>query len=59
MANFTALAAARWHVLAQAGWDVNANGLAGSPPVRVLCGAKVHVTVTRALRLLGLGTPET
>jgi glutamate/tyrosine decarboxylase-like PLP-dependent enzyme len=58
MANFTALAAARWHVLAQAGWDVNANGLAGSPPVRVLCGAKVHVTVTRALRLLGLGTPE-
>jgi glutamate/tyrosine decarboxylase-like PLP-dependent enzyme len=58
MANFTALAAARWHVLTQAGWDVNADGLAGSPPVRVLCGAKVHVTVTRALRLLGLGTPE-
>jgi len=26
--------------------------------VRVLCGAKVHATVTRALRLLGLGTPE-
>jgi glutamate/tyrosine decarboxylase-like PLP-dependent enzyme len=58
MANFTALAAARWHVLRQAGWDVNADGLAGSPPVRVLCGAKVHVTVTRALRLLGLGAPE-
>jgi glutamate/tyrosine decarboxylase-like PLP-dependent enzyme len=58
MANFTALAAARWHVLTQAGWDVNADGLVGSPPVRVLCGAKVHVTVTRALRFLGLGTPE-
>jgi glutamate/tyrosine decarboxylase-like PLP-dependent enzyme len=58
MANFTALAAARWHVLAQAGWDVNADGLAGAPPVRVLCGAKAHVTVTRALRLLGLGAPE-
>jgi glutamate/tyrosine decarboxylase-like PLP-dependent enzyme len=58
MANFTALAAARWHVLAQAEWDVNSKGLAGAPPVRVLCGAKVHVTVTRALRLLGLGTPE-
>ena len=40
MANFTALAAARWHVLTQAGWDVNADGLAGSPPVRVLCGAR-------------------
>ena len=58
MANFTALAAARWHVLARAGWDVNADGLAGSPQVRVLCGAEVHVTVTRALRLLGLGAPE-
>jgi glutamate/tyrosine decarboxylase-like PLP-dependent enzyme len=58
MANFTALAAARWHLLGQAGWDVNTAGLAGSPPVRVLCGAKVHVTVIRALRLLGLGAPE-
>jgi glutamate/tyrosine decarboxylase-like PLP-dependent enzyme len=58
MANFTALAAARWHVLAQAGWDVNADGLAGSPPLHVLCGANVHVTVTRALRLLGFGTPQ-
>ena len=58
MANFTALAIARQHVLDQAGWDVNADGLAGSPPIRVVCGAKVHVTVTRALRLLGLGAPE-
>jgi glutamate/tyrosine decarboxylase-like PLP-dependent enzyme len=58
MANFTALAIARQHVLGQAGWDVNADGLAGCPRIRVLCGAKVHVTVTRALRLLGLGAPS-
>jgi glutamate/tyrosine decarboxylase-like PLP-dependent enzyme len=58
MANFTALAIARRHVLSQVGWDVNADGLSGSPRVRVLCGAKVHVTVTRALRLLGLGAPQ-
>ncbi len=58
MANFTALAIARRHVLAEAGWDFDADGLAGAPRVRVLCGAKVHVTVTRALRLLGLGAPE-
>jgi glutamate/tyrosine decarboxylase-like PLP-dependent enzyme len=58
MAGVTALAAARWHVLKQVGWDVNARGLAGSPHVRVLCGAKVHVTVSRALRFLGLGAPE-
>jgi len=58
LANFTALAIARQHVLDQAGWDVNAEGLAGCPRVRVVCGAKVHVTVTRALRLLGLGAPQ-
>jgi glutamate/tyrosine decarboxylase-like PLP-dependent enzyme len=58
MAHVTALAAARQHVLAEAGWDVNRDGLAGSPPIRVLVGAKVHVTVNRALRFLGLGAPE-
>jgi glutamate/tyrosine decarboxylase-like PLP-dependent enzyme len=55
MAHVTALAAARQHVLAQAGWDVAAKGLAGSPPIRVVVGAKRHVTVDRALRLLGIG----
>ena len=57
MANVTALAAARQHVLAEAGWDVNRDGLTGAPPVRVVVGAKVHVTVIRALRLLGFGAP--
>ena len=55
MAHVTALAAARHHVLAQAGWDVPADGLAGAPPIRVVVGAKRHVTVDRALRLLGIG----
>src|SRR3954454_24005992 len=55
MAHVTALAAARHHVLAQVGWDVAADGLAGSPPIRVVVGAKRHVTVDRALRLLGIG----
>ncbi len=40
MANFSGLAAARQHVLAQAGWDVNAQGLNGAPPIRVLVGAR-------------------
>jgi glutamate/tyrosine decarboxylase-like PLP-dependent enzyme len=56
MAHVTALAAARHHVLAQAGWDVPQNGLAGSPPIRVVVGAKRHVTLDRALRLLGIGS---
>ena len=55
MANVTGLAAARHTVLARAGWDVDERGLIGAPPVRVLAGADAHVTVGRALRLLGLG----
>jgi glutamate/tyrosine decarboxylase-like PLP-dependent enzyme len=55
-AHVTALAAARWRVLHDAGWDVSRDGLFGAPPVRVLAGAKRHVTLDRALRLLGFGT---
>ena len=55
MAHVTALAAARHHVLVEAGWDVAADGLAGAPPIRVVVGAKRHVTVDRALRLLSIG----
>ena len=54
-ANVTGLAAARHAVLARVGWDVHADGLVGAPPVRVFAGAEAHVTVFRALRLLGLG----
>ena len=36
MANFTALAAARHHVLGAIGWDVEANGLLGAPPVTIM-----------------------
>jgi glutamate/tyrosine decarboxylase-like PLP-dependent enzyme len=57
MAHVTGLAAARWHVLDAVGWDVGAKGLTGAPAVQVLAGEKRHVTVDRALRLLGLGTP--
>jgi glutamate/tyrosine decarboxylase-like PLP-dependent enzyme len=55
MAHVTALAAARHHVLARAGWDVAQDGLSGSPPIRVVVGEKRHVTIDRALRLLGIG----
>ena len=55
MANFTALAAARSQVLAQAGWDVEANGLFAAPPVTVVVGEEVHVSLLKALSLLGLG----
>ena len=58
MGNVTALAAARFRVLERASWDVTRDGLAGGPPTRVLVGAKRHVTIDRAVRLLGLAAPE-
>ena len=57
MANFTGLAAARQQVLTECGWDLDARGLTGAPPVRVLVGEERHGTVDLALRYLGLGAP--
>jgi glutamate/tyrosine decarboxylase-like PLP-dependent enzyme len=57
MAHVTGLAAARLQVLENVGWDVGRDGLTGAPRITVLTGARVHVTIDRALRLLGLGTP--
>jgi hypothetical protein len=54
MANLAGLAAARGHVLRQAGWDVDADGLLGAPELTVVVGEERHATVGRALRLLGL-----
>lgn len=55
MASTTCLAAARHAVLARAGWDVEEEGLIGAPPIRILAGADVHLSVLMALRYLGLG----
>src|SRR5512139_427219 len=55
VANMTALAAARHRVLANAGWNVEADGLFGAPPVTVLVGEEVHPTVLKGLGVLGLG----
>lgn len=55
MANFTCLAAARGEVLRQAGWDVDADGLFGAPPITVVLGEEAHSTVFAALKYLGLG----
>jgi glutamate/tyrosine decarboxylase-like PLP-dependent enzyme len=55
MANFTGLAAARHAVLARAGWDVETRGLFGAPPITVIVGEEVHVSLLKALGMLGLG----
>jgi glutamate/tyrosine decarboxylase-like PLP-dependent enzyme len=54
-ANTVSLAAARHHVLAEAGWDVERHGLLGGPRVRVVATSERHATIDKALRLLGLG----
>jgi glutamate/tyrosine decarboxylase-like PLP-dependent enzyme len=55
VANFVCLAAARGAVLRRVGWDVEADGLFGAPPVTVLIGADAHPTVFSGLKYLGLG----
>ena len=56
MANFTSLACARHGVLRKAGWDVEADGLNGAPPVEICVNEESHYTILMALRLLGLGS---
>ncbi len=54
-ANTIGLAAARHHLLTQAGWDVAKDGLFGAPRIRVVVNAERHATIDRSLRLLGIG----
>ncbi|HUS69990.1 MAG TPA: aminotransferase class V-fold PLP-dependent enzyme [Anaerolineae bacterium] len=55
MANFSCLAAARHALLTREGWDVEAKGLFGAPPITVIVGKEVHASVFKVLGLLGLG----
>lgn len=55
VANFVGLAAARSAVLRRVGWDVEAKGLFGAPPITVLVGEEAHITVFSGLQFLGLG----
>ena len=57
MANFTGMAAARWRLLSDAGWDLDRDGLFDAPRIRCLVGRERHDTVDLGLRYLGLGKP--
>ena len=59
MANFSALAAARHAVLKRAGWNVEADGLFGAPPITAIVGAEAHPSLIKSLGLLGLGRNRT
>ena len=55
VANFTGLAAARHALLSREGWDVESRGLFEAPPITVIVGEEVHISVLKALGMLGLG----
>ena len=55
VAHITCLAAARHAILAAVGWNVEADGLFGAPPITVIAGAESHPTLFKALGVLGLG----
>jgi glutamate/tyrosine decarboxylase-like PLP-dependent enzyme len=55
MANLCGLAAARHALLARQGWDVEARGLFDAPPITVVVSDEVHVSLLKALSLLGFG----
>jgi glutamate/tyrosine decarboxylase-like PLP-dependent enzyme len=54
-ANLCGLAAGREALLGKAGWDVQNDGLFGAPPLRVVVGGEVHISLAKALGILGLG----
>jgi glutamate/tyrosine decarboxylase-like PLP-dependent enzyme len=54
-ANFTALASARYSLLAKSGWNVVDDGMFGAPPIEVVIGEEVHTSVLKALNLAGFG----
>jgi len=55
MANFSALAAARYRVLKNNGWDIQASGLNGAPRIRIILSDQAHSSVNKAVSLMGFG----
>jgi glutamate/tyrosine decarboxylase-like PLP-dependent enzyme len=49
------LATARRALLQRLGWNLDDDGLIGAPEIRVVLPATAHVTVRKALRILGFG----
>ncbi|CAN5833210.1 hypothetical protein BH11GEM1_BH11GEM1_35750 [soil metagenome] len=55
VAHITALVAARHAVLEKVGWNFEADGLFGAPPITVITGAESHPTLYKVLGVVGLG----
>ncbi len=55
LAIFCGLAAARYRIFQNKGWDINRNGFYGAPKIKIVAGRQAHGTVVKAIALLGLG----
>lgn len=55
MAHLTCLGAARHRLLDRTGWDVEEQGFAGAPAIRIITSSERHGSVERAIRILGFG----
>ena len=55
MANLCALAAARFRLLKNLGWDVNDKGLNGAPELRLIAHEHTHASIVKTLAMLGFG----
>ncbi|MGB9443238.1 MAG: pyridoxal-dependent decarboxylase [Desulfobacterales bacterium] len=55
LAIFSGLAAARYRIFQNNGWDINKKGFYGAPKIRIVAGRHVHGTVVKAIALLGFG----
>lgn len=53
--SLTCLTAARRALLLRAGWNPDENGVFGAPEIRVVVSEKSHITILKALRVLGFG----
>jgi len=56
VANFCGLAAARHSLLKKQEWNVEAQGLFGAPPIKVVIGEHAHGSLLKALSLVGFGS---
>ncbi len=55
LAIFCGIAAGRYRIFKNLGWDINRQGFYGAPKVRIVAGRHAHGTVVKAIALLGFG----
>ncbi|MCG3471196.1 pyridoxal-dependent decarboxylase [Xenorhabdus bovienii] len=58
MAHVSALAAARQYLYQKKGYDFAEHGLQNAPQLKVVLSEEVHISVLKALRLLGFGRSQ-